>query len=561
MFSLAAQFITSCGGDKSQNTEEVKKMEQEFKEFVKHYESLMPPAYHNMALAYWDASLNSNEENWNKFAKWDMKMNEILSNKEDFAKIEKIYKSGLLQNPVDKRNAYVLYLSYLGKQIDTAKLNKLTLMQSNIENKYSKFRAEVGGKKLTDNDVEKALKTEKNSQKLKAVWEAHKAIGPIVADDLIALVKLRNEVAKELGYNNYHEMSLKLSDQDPEEVSKLFDKLDDLTRDAFAVEKEKMDIILAKQYHIGIDDMMPWHYQNRYFQEAPKVYDVDLDGYYKDVDIEETGKKYYRSLNMPIDEMVAKSDLYPRDNKNQHAYCIDIDRDKKDIRVLCNIEPTEGWMETMLHEFGHAVYQYYVDQNLPWDLKVPAHTFTTEAIAMMFGRFGSKPEWMVENIGLDPKEAARVSDACRSTLRLQQLVFSRWAQVMYRFEKSMYENPDQDLNKLWWDLVEKYQMITKPEGRDMPDWATKIHIATSPCYYHNYLLGELLASQLYYTITDKVLKTDNPDAASFTNHPEVGKFLIEKVFAPANRYYWNDMIEKATGEKLTPKYYAKQFVN
>ena len=22
----------------------------------------------------------------------------------------------------------------------------------------------------------------------------------------------------------------------------------------------------------------------------------------------------------------------------------------------------------------------------------------------------------------------------------------------------MYENPDQDLNKLWWDLVEKYQM-------------------------------------------------------------------------------------------------------
>lgn len=33
--------------------------------------------------------------------------------------------------------------------------------------------------------------------------------------------------------------------------------------------------------------------------------------------------------------------------------------------------------------------------------------------------------------------------------RLQQLVFSRWAQVMYRFEKGMYENPDQDLNKAY----------------------------------------------------------------------------------------------------------------
>ena len=41
---------------------------------------------------------------------------------------------------------------------------------------------------------------------------------------------------------------------------------------------------------------------------------------------------------------------------------------------------------------------------------------------------------------------------------------------------------------------------------------------------------------------------------------KIGKFLKEKVFDPASEYYWNDMIEKATGEKLTPKYYAKQFV-
>ena len=36
--------------------------------------------------------------------------------------------------------------------------------------------------------------------------------------------------------------------------------------------------------------------------------------------------------------------------------------------------------------------------------------------------------------------------------------------------------------------------------------------------------------------------------------------LKEKVFMPGTRYYWNDMIEKATGEKLTAKYYAQQFI-
>ena len=43
----------------------------------------------------------------------------------------------------------------------------------------------------------------------------------------------------------------------------------------------------------------------------------------------------------------------------------------------------------------------------------------------------------------------------------------------------MYGNPDQDLNKLWWDLVEKYQEIRRPEGRDAPDYAAKIHIVES----------------------------------------------------------------------------------
>ncbi len=99
------------------------------------------------------------------------------------------------------------------------------------------------------------------------------------------------------------------------------------------------------------------------------------------------------------------------------------------------------------------------------------------------------------------------------------MVFSRWAQVMFRFEKSMYENPDQDLNRRWWELVEKYQLLKMPAGRDEPDWAAKIHIALYPCYYHNYLLGELLASQLYYHIAGPVLKSPDPEERMLRRAP------------------------------------------
>ena len=103
-------------------------------------------------------------------------------------------------------------------------------------------------------------------------------------------------------------------------------------------------------------------------------------------------------------------------------------------------------------------------------------------------------------------------------------------------------------------------MLKRVDGRNEPDWATKIHIATVPCYYHNYLMGEILASQLYYYIVKNVIKSEDYRFQSFSNNKGVGEYLKAKVFMPASKYYWNEMIEKATGEKLTAKYYAKQFV-
>ncbi|HOW30798.1 MAG TPA: M2 family metallopeptidase, partial [Bacteroidales bacterium] len=372
------------------------------------------------------------------------------------------------------------------------------------------------------------------------------------------LAIMRNDLARQLGFNNFHEMSLKLSEQDPEEISKLFDELDNLTRDSFKSLKDEIDTYLANRLNIKKEELMPWHYQNRFFQEAPAIYSVDLDKYYKGSNIEKLTTDYYSSLGLDITGIIKNSDLYEKPGKNQHAYCTDIDN-LGDVRVLCNIVPNYSWMNTMLHEFGHAVYDKYIDAQLPFVLRNPAHTFTTEAVAMFFGRMASNADYLVKMGLTDTADARKVADESFKVLRLEQLTFSRWAQVMYRFEKGLYENPDQDLNKLWWDLVEKYQMIKRPADRNQPDWATKIHIALYPCYYHNYQLGELLASQFNNYIAANVLKNNNMKQCYY-GEKEAGKFFLEKVFAPGARYDWKTMIKNATGEELTPKYYAEQFV-
>lgn len=539
--------------------EQEDKMTEELKNFITAFESKAIPAYKDYTLAYFNATISGKQEDYDKSAELQIKYNKIYTSKEDFALLKKIKESNLITDELLKRQLDVLYRAYSKNQIDEKKLEEIVKLSTDIENRFSTFRAEVKGKKLTDNQIEEILKNSKDSEALKDAWLASKKIGSVVSDDIIKLVKMRNETAKELGYSNYHEMSLKLAEQNPEDVDKIFDDLFEKTKEIFAQVKNEMDDYLAKRYRISKDELMPWYYQNRFFQEAPKIYNVDLDGYYKDKNIVELTRNYYDGIGLNIDDVIANSDLFEKEGKYQHAYCTDIDRNG-DVRVVCNIKPNYNWMNTMLHEYGHAVYSKFIDRNLPWTLREEAHTFTTEAIAMLFGRFASHPQWLVDVVGISQKDKEKIADESFKTLRLEQLVFSRWAQVVYRFEKSMYENPDQDLNKLWWDLVEKYQLLKRLENRNEPDWASKIHIALYPAYYHNYLLGELLASQLSFYINKNILNSENPMDQSFKGRTEVGKYLKENIFEEGNKFYWDEMIEKATGEKLTAKYFAQQFI-
>lgn len=545
----AAVLFTSCNNK-----------EMELKELLTKIENEVKPLRTESNIAMWNGSISGNEEDFAKSAQAQEKVTAYLSDKEIFEQLKSYKESGKIKDPILSRQLDVIYNQFLANQADIELLNKIISKSTNLERMYGEYRASLNGKSITDNDVENILRTSTDNKELKAVWESHKGIGKVVEKELIELVKMRNQVAQSLGFDNYHSMSLELSGQKPQEITAILDELDSLTRGAFAELKDEMDNAFAKRYKVKKEELMPWHYQGRYFQEAPNLYPVDLDKYYKGKDLEKLTVDFYNSIGLDISKILANSSLYPQEGKNQHAFCIDIDGDG-DVRVLCNISANEQWMGTMLHEYGHGIYAQTHDENraLPYSLRDAAHTFTTEAIAMIFGRLSRNAAWMQKNLGLTDEEKSSIEEDCFKSLRLQQVVFSRWVQVVYRFEKEMYANPDQDLNQLWWNLVEKYQQIKKPEGRDEPDYATKIHIALYPCYYHNYQLGEIFASQMHNYIVTNISKSNDMKNECYVGNVEIGKWMSEKIFSPGMMYEWDKFVENATGEKLTAKYYAQQF--
>jgi len=525
--------------------------------FVREHELKIKPLEIENSRAWWTANVTGKDEAFAAKEQAENRLNEALSNAEQFARLKQIH-AGEIGDPILKRQIALLYLQYLDKQVDPALLKRMTSKANTIEKAFNVFRAKVGDKSYTDGEVREVLKESKDSKLRQQVWEASKRVGAEIENDLRDLVMLRNDAATRLGFANYHVLQLHLSELDQAQVLKLFDELDELTREPYARAKREIDERLAKDYGLKPEELMPWHYQDPFFQEAPAVYDVDLDKPFANADIQRICREFYAGLGLPIEDVLARSDLYEKPGKSPHAFCTDIDREG-DVRVLANIRPTEYWMGTMLHELGHAVYSSKnIPAELPYVLRGEAHILTTEGVAMMFERFSKSAEWL-KAYGVEVPDREQYSAAAARMRRDRLLIFSRWCQVMFRFEMALYRDPSQDLNKLWWDLVEKYQLLKRPEGRSAPDYASKIHIVSAPAYYHNYLLGQLFACQLHAAIARDVLHESDAADAIYTRDKRVGNFMKAKVFSPGRLKPWNDLTRFATGEPLNAKSFAAEF--
>ncbi len=527
------------------------------RDFIKHYEETVVPIEIALSRAWWDANTTGSDEAFASKEALDKQLNELLASKEDFAKL-KLIKAAQIDDPQVARQIELLYLLYLGKQVDIKLLNRMSSKSNEIEKTFNTFRAPVGDKSLTDSQVREVLLKSQDSAERQAVWEGYKLVGEKVAEDLRELVKMRNQAAQQLGFKNYHVMQLAINEQDPAQVLALFDELDELTREPYANAKQEIDASLAVYSNIPVDELQPWHYHDPFFQEPPAVYEVDLSGPFAQADILQISREFYQGIGLPIDDVIERSDLYEKPGKSPHAFCTDIDREG-DVRVLANIVPNEYWMGTMLHELGHSVYtSKYIPSTLPYLLRVNSHILTTEGVAMMFERFATSADWL-KAYGVKVDDPAAYTAASHRMRRDKLLIFSRWCQVMYRFEMAMYENPDQDLNKLWWDLVEQYQLVKRPKDRNAPDFASKIHIVTAPAYYHNYMMGELFACQVHEAIAKELKLPGDPAQAIYTRDPRVGEFMQAKVFDPGVMLPWNELTKHATGEELNAKAFAAEF--
>ncbi|MDR2642862.1 MAG: M2 family metallopeptidase [Planctomycetaceae bacterium] len=540
-------------GRRLSNTVNEKKMNAEavkLKSILNLYQKDALKLFKESALAEWNAMTTGKEEAFARSAAAKLNYAKFHNDSAKYNEIKELREKAKGLSAIDKRAVDRMELAFRQYQLPEELQKRMLEQSSKIEMIFQNQRGKLDGKNYTNNDLLELLEKETNSEKRQKIWEALKQVGDEVDKLVIELAKVRNEAAKKLGFTNYWQMQVVFQDYDPDVLVGIFEELERMTTPFFVQAKRELDAELAEKFRVAADKLMPWHYDNPFFQQAPPSKEVNPNDFYKNKKREELvdiAVRYYRHIGLPYDKVLARSDMYDREGKNQHAFSIDIDT-LGDVRNLCNVKPTDEWMDTILHEGGHGVYSLGIDRRLPFNLRAEAHIFTTEGIAMMFGAKARDPKWMIKFAGVDKKAANTAADALRKQRVREQLIFCRWTLVMLYFEKALYENPDADLKKLWWDIVEKYQLLKRPKGRNKGDWASKPHFVIAPVYYHNYMLGELFASQLRESL-GKFFENDDP---------RLGAILKQKVFYPGSKYDWQEFVKQATGNPLSPKAFAKE---
>ena len=174
-----------------------------------------------------------------------------------------------MTDPVLRRELDVIYRAFLPGQADPALQKQIVDLENDVEQNFNTHRSRIGDKTLTENEVREILASTTDSAQAEAAWKAYMDVGAKVEGKLRELARLRNQVARQLGFRDYFAMSLMLQEIEEDKLFKLFDELDALTREPFAKLKADMDVDRAARFHAAVADLRPWHFGDLFFQEAP----------------------------------------------------------------------------------------------------------------------------------------------------------------------------------------------------------------------------------------------------------------------------------------------------
>ncbi len=373
--------------------------------------------------------------------------------------------------------------------------------ESSIVNEYSQFMSEFTvdfrGEKLPLTLLKKYMADADRETRR----EAYDALGRVFEEnsDILdgtydRLVKVRDRMAKKIGYKDYvelgyHRMGRLCYDRDM--VEKFRENvLKDIVPVVTRIRTER-----AKQ--MGIDDMKLYDYGVCFADGDPKPVLNDKQMF-------EAGREMYHEMSKEtgefIDMMIENDafDVLSREGKWGGGYCTEFAKYKQPF-ILANFNGSSDDVDVLTHEAGHAFASYLafkndLDPEAPLGMETAeTHSMSMECLCWKF---------------IDKFFADRADDYKFKHL-MDNLSFLTYGVIVDAFQHVVYEHPEltpAQRNEEWNKLEAKFRPYLNTKGMRYFEkgtrWQYQMHIYESPFYYIDYCLAQANALQILFKSLD-----------------------------------------------------------
>lgn len=405
--------------------------------------------------------------------------------------------------------------------------SEVARLERKLRNYYSKFRTVSDEGSITSEVLQQKIATSADPVEREMAYRSWAAIGADAADDVARLIRMRNQIARRSGFVGYFNLALDQQEIDRQQYLDLLDHVDSVTSLAYD------SIIYELHAELGQETIAIWDldYAHRQVQS-------DLDAFLPVDSQLDVVSLSLLELGLNLDALPIYMDYSP-EKQMSASYVVSTIEPAHDVRAAFNLRDGVGPTGTYLGGVGSAVFGAFVTQDEPlFDRTVPE--CWVAGIAHVFEQLAVHQDWLTTYANVPASMADEYTDA-ESRHRIISL---RKLLLQARFEYEAYQDPNRDLNKLYWDLFE--QILRLPRHDDLKPWANEPAFVSKPVSIQNDLIGQMIAAQTIAFLKDSY--------GELVGNATIGAFITQNYLRFGSRYPWQELLQRGTDEPLNPEH-------
>lgn len=531
-------------------------VESALRDILESTEKRFTPIRVNRATANWQAMQSPDDETMARSQEAELAYRKELGDRQLFDEIGERLSDPGVQDVLLRRWATLMRYEMAPNMYPEEVHDSIVSKEKALEAKIRNFRPELDGQRSTMAEVQRMMSKSDDIEARKQAWEAGKTYGPDLVPSIVELAKARNVAARSIGFPDFYRMNMELQEINETRMFSALSSFAAATEEPYRRMKAQLDRLLSDKFQVDAINLEPWYCSDPYFAKVPGVFETNVDSLYAEKDPFEWATKYYNGVGLPT-ERILKDETITQTSVHPKMEFIDLDR-SGGFRMLLSPAPNKDGAEEILRVFGKASYVARIDKHLPHTLRKPAHPSLLEGVGRFFARRATDFEWLLNMFALRGSQIRGLDKKMPTELRYQQIIEGRWRMVLIHFERGLYRDPDQNQQNRWWDLVERFQLLRRPAGReDMADWVMHPTLLLDPVQSHNHILGEWHASQF----ASAMIKQFNfEDPVLWMDDAHIGEWFKEHIFKHGALWEYNELLLNATGQASRPNEFVEQYL-